>query len=245
MVINISLILPCYNEEKNIPLLYKEFLEIPLSDYKAELIFVNNGSKDNTKEEIEKVIKKNSHNNIQVNLVDLEKNAGYGGGISEGLNIAQGDYIGWSHADLQTPLKDFFTLFLKIKNKKDILGKGYRTNHRGFDGIVSRFHEYLTSLILGYKMKEINAQPKIFNKELIKNFSDMPHKSTVLDTYVMYKCLKKGVKIETIDVVFNNRRYGESKWKSNFINFISHIFFNLIYLFKLRFSKNNNDSIQK
>ena len=73
----------------------------------------------------------------------------------------------------------------------------------------------------------------------------MPLKSTVLDTYVMYKCLKKGVKIETIDVVFNNRRYGESKWKSNFINFISHIFFNLIYLFKLRFSKNNNDSIQK
>ena len=237
MTINISLVLPCYNEEQNIPLLCKEFLEIPFGDYEAELILVNNGSQDNTKYEIEKIIKKNNHSNIKINIVNLKKNLGYGGGISEGLKIAKGEYIGWAHADLQTPLKDFFKLFQKIKNEKNILGKGYRTNNRGFDGIVSRFHENLASLILGFKMEEINAQPKIFNKELMENFLDMPYKWTVLDTYVVYKCLKKGVKIKTIDVVFNARKYGKSKWRNNFITFISHIFFNLLYLFKLRFSK--------
>ena len=86
-------------------------------------------------------------------------------------------------------------------------------------------------------MNEINAQPKIFNKELLQVFSKIPYKWTTLDTYVMYVCLKKGIEIQTIDVVFNTRKYGQSKWKNNFINFISHILFNFMYLFKLRFSK--------
>ena len=41
MSINFSLVLPCYNEEENIPLLYKEFSEIPLEQYRAELILAD------------------------------------------------------------------------------------------------------------------------------------------------------------------------------------------------------------
>ena len=237
MSINFSLVLPCYNEEENIPLLYKEFSEIPLDQYRAELILVNNGSTDGTKKEIENVIKNSNKNNIDVKILDLKENQGYGGGIAEGLKIAKGDYIGWAHADLQTPLIDFFGLFNLIKNKKEILGKGFRTNNRGFDGIVSRCHESLASLILGFKMREINAQPKIFSKDLMKYFTQMPRKWTVLDTYVTYVCLKRKIKIETIDVVFKTRIYGHSKWKNNLFNFLNHIIFNLLYLFKLRFTK--------
>jgi glycosyltransferase involved in cell wall biosynthesis len=199
---------------------------------------VNNGSTDNTKNEIENVIKKNqkNNNNISTVIVNLEKNKGYGGGISEGLKIAKGNYIGWAHADLQTPLIDFFKLFNLINGKREIFGKGFRTNNRGFDTIVSRFHEKLASIILGYKMREINAQPKIFSKDLMKYFTNMPHNWTVLDTYVTYVCLKKNIKIETINVVFRTRLHGQSKWKNNFWNFFKHILFNLLYLFKLRFS---------
>ena len=50
--------------------------------------------------EIEKAIKNNSSSNIKIKLVDLKNNKGYGGGISEGLKVASGDYIGWAHADL-------------------------------------------------------------------------------------------------------------------------------------------------
>ena len=101
MSINFSLVLPCYNEEENIPLLYKEFSEIPLDQYRAELILVNNGSTDGTKKEIENVIKNNNKNNIDVKILDLKENQGYGGGIAEGLKIAKGDYIG-KYTHLQT-----------------------------------------------------------------------------------------------------------------------------------------------
>jgi len=238
MPINLSLVLPCYNEEKNIAFLCNEFLTLSFNDIKAELILVNNGSEDNTKSEIDKAINNNINKNISIKLVHLKKNVGYGGGISEGLKHASGEYIGWSHADLQTPLRDFLKLYNLIKGKKNILGKGFRTNNRGFDGIVSRLHENLASFVLGVKMKEVNAQPKIFNKELMSNFSKMPYKWTTLDTYVMYVCLKNKIEVKTIDVVFNTRKFGQSKWKSNFKSFICHIFFNVLYLFKLRFTKN-------
>jgi len=237
MSINFSLVLPCYNEEKNIPFLCEEFLKLPFENYKAELILVNNGSNDDTKNQINIAIKNNISENVVIKLVNLDKNEGYGGGISEGLKKADGEFIGWAHADLQTPLIDFLKLFLKIKDKKNTLGKGFRINNRGFDGIVSRFHENLASLILGKKMSEINAQPKIFHRNLMKYFTNMPHKWTTLDTYVVFTCLKNNVELETIDVIFNTRKYGQSKWKNNFINFISHIIFNILYLFRLRIFK--------
>ena len=238
MPYNLSLILPCYNEEKNISILCEEFLHLPFQDTKAELILVNNGSEDQTFNEIKEAIKNNNSKNVTIKLVNLEKNIGYGGGITEGLKNASGDYIGWAHADLQTPLSDFLKLFNLIKNKKNILGKGFRINNRGFDGIISRLHESLASMILGVKMEEVNAQPKIFNKEIMKYFNNMPYKWTTLDTYVMYICLKNKIEVKTIDVIFNTRKYGQSKWKNNFVNFFSHIIFNVLYLFKLRFTKN-------
>ena len=238
MSINFSLVLPCYNEEENISLLYKEFSEIPLDQYRAELILVNNGSKDGTQKEIEKIIDNNKKDSINVVLLNLKKNLGYGGGISEGLKIANGDYIGWSHADLQTPLIDFFKLFKLIKNKEKVFGKGIRVNNRGYFGLISKMHEILASIILGYNLKEINAQPKIFSKNVLKYFNNMPKKWTTLDTYAVYISLENNIDIVEMDVIFRNRVHGESKWQNNFSNFIKHIFFNIMYLVQLRFQKN-------
>ena len=238
MTINFSLVLPCYNEEENISLLYKEFSQIPLDQFRAELILVNNGSKDGTQKEIEKIIENNKKDNINVVLLNLKKNLGYGGGISEGLKIANGDYIGWSHADLQTPLIDFFKLFKLIKDKEKVFGKGIRVNNRGYFGLISKMHEVLASIILGYNLKEINAQPKIFSKDVLKYFNNMPKKWTTLDTYAVYISLENNIDIVEMDVIFRNRVHGESKWQNNFSNFIKHIFFNIMYLVQLRFQKN-------
>ena len=237
MLINFSLVLPCFNEEKNIPFLYNEFLEIYCKDYKSELIFVNNGSTDNTSFQIDEVLNLNKEkkNNIFIRKLDLKKNLGYGGGIIAGLNIAKGNYIGWAHAAVHSPLGDFIKLYELIKNKKNIFGKGKRINNRGFDAIISRFHEKLASVILGFDMKEINAQPKIFSRDVTQYLTNMPKKWTTLDTYTYYTFLKKNVEILEIEVIFKNRIYGVSNWKNNIKNFISHIFFNLLYLIKLKF----------
>ena len=59
MYVDFTLVLPCFNEEKNIKILYEEFVNLPQEkDKKYELIFVNNGSKDQTEQEIDKIMKK-------------------------------------------------------------------------------------------------------------------------------------------------------------------------------------------
>ena len=236
-----SLVLPCYNEEKNIDLLYKEYIAIPnILNFNSEIIFVNNGSTDKTEVEIDKIISINQskYKNIFIKKLNLQKNQGYGGGISEGLKITNGRFIGWAHADLQTPLIDFFKLFQIIQKKNIVYGKGTRINNRGYDGIISRFHEKLASLVLDKSMKEINAQPKIFSRNLLDYFKKIPKKWTTIDTYTYYVCLINNIEVVEYDVVFRSRIHGFSKWKNNLSSFLSHVFFNTLYLFKLKFQKN-------
>ena len=243
MSYNFSLVLPCYNEEKNIIFLYKEFLNINFNNEKIELIFVNNGSTDKSDAEIEKVIKLHQISNkkhIHIKKLFLQKNRNYSGGVIAGLKEAKGDFIGWSHADLQTPLKDFYDIYLIIKNKKEILGKGKRTNRQPLDQFITELHELFSRIILGVKMKEINAAPKIFSKELLNIFNQLPYESTLLDTYIVFRCHKKNIKIVEISVDFKRRQYGESKWKNNLYNLIKHLLINFLYLIKLRFIYDNN-----
>ena len=68
MTINFSLVLPCYNEEKNIFFICDEFFNLPIQNYNVELILVNNGSTDNTGHEIKKVIKKITQKTLPLNL---------------------------------------------------------------------------------------------------------------------------------------------------------------------------------
>ena len=129
-------------------------------------------------------------------------------------------------------------MFSLIKDKQKVFGKGIRVNNRGYFGLISKMHEILASIILGYNLKEINAQPKIFSKDVLKYFNNMPKKWTTLDTYAVYISLENNIDIVEMDVIFKNRVHGESKWQNNFSNFIKHIFFNIMYLVQLRFQKN-------
>jgi len=238
--VNLSIILPCYNEEKNISFIVDEFLELKFFDQcLVELILVDNGSEDGTEEKIEEIInntKYKTHHSIIKKK--SEKNLGYGGGIKLGIENAKGDYIAWAHADLQTPLEDIRTLFNKMNGNINSFGKGVRVNNRGLDAFVSKIHEKLASIILGFNMKEINAQPKIFHRSLLKIYNDLPIKWTVIDTYVYYHALKNKIRIYETEVSFNKRLYGESKWKNNYKNFLMHLIFNFLYLFELKFKNN-------
>ena len=70
------------------------------------------------------------NNNITIRKVLIKENAGYGGGIKAGLKMANGDYIGWAHADLQSPLIDFFRLYELIKDKKQSCKKCFMNKNR-------------------------------------------------------------------------------------------------------------------
>ena len=101
-----SIVIPCYNEEENLPRLIETVRELA-EGKDIEFILVENGSKDNSYEVMLSLTDGISY----IKIVKVEVNQGLGYGIHQGILHAQGDYIGWIHADMQTPVSDIEKLF--------------------------------------------------------------------------------------------------------------------------------------
>ena len=97
----LSFIVPCYNEEKNIKLFYedieKNFKNIKID---LELIFINDGSKDNTLLELKKILKISKQ---KIKIINFSRNFGKEAAIYAGIKNSTGDYIVLIDADMQQP----------------------------------------------------------------------------------------------------------------------------------------------
>ena len=94
----LSFVIPCYNEESNVKLIHDEIAKIFLPLYKYEIIFVNDGSRDNTLKSLKEILK-NSKTKIKV--INFSRNFGKEAAIYAGLKEAKGDYISLIDADMQ------------------------------------------------------------------------------------------------------------------------------------------------
>ena len=99
----LSIIVPCYNEEESVPLFYQEAIKQETffheKDVELELIFVDDGSKDKTVEEVKKLREKDE----RIHLVSFSRNFGKEAAIIAGLEKAKGDFTVLMDADLQDP----------------------------------------------------------------------------------------------------------------------------------------------
>lgn len=94
----LSFVIPCYNEESNVKLIHDEIAKIFLPLYKYEIIFVNDGSSDNTLKSLKEILK-NSKTKIKV--INFSRNFGKEAAIYAGLKEAKGNYISLIDADMQ------------------------------------------------------------------------------------------------------------------------------------------------
>lgn len=207
-MIKLSIVVPCYNEEKNIPLILKRFSDVIDRD-DIEVILVNNGSTDSSQKVMEELIP----NYKFVKLVEVKKNRGYGYGILQGLNEAKGDYLGWTHADMQTDPYDVIKAFNILLNSSDknIYVKGNRKNRPLFDQFFTIGMSVFETVYLKSKLWEINAQPNLFTKTFYKSWTNPPHDFS-LDLYALHMANLKGVKVIRFDVIFPERVHGTSSW---------------------------------
>jgi len=225
----LSIIIPCYNEAKNLPALFKK-LEV-LESNKIEIILINNGSTDNTYSILSKEIKKKKY----FKFISIKKNIGYGHGIMSGINAASGEIIAWTHADLQTDPKDVldaYSNYIKYSDYKFRILKGRRVGRQFSELFFTNGMSLISSFLLGFKLDDINAQPKIFHKSFIKLMKNAPNDFT-LDLYFLYLAKVNGYKIIEYPVYFNQRLYGYSKGGGSFFGKIKLIIHTFFYIIKL------------
>ncbi|MCQ2081173.1 MAG: glycosyltransferase family 2 protein [Lachnospiraceae bacterium] len=120
----LSAIVPCYNEEENVRDFYDEFLKnqdfFSKNDIDYELWFIDDGSKDNTVEEVKKLIKMDE----KVHLLSFSRNFGKEAAIYAGLEKANGDYAVFMDADLQDP--------------PSLLPEMFKYINEGYDSVATR-----------------------------------------------------------------------------------------------------------
>tara|TARA_B110000503_G_scaffold44438_1_gene72522 strand:- start:181 stop:876 length:696 start_codon:yes stop_codon:yes gene_type:complete len=227
-----SLIIPCYNEEKNLQILINKCSDI-LKNNNCEVVLVNNGSTDNTKEILDKSAKLFSN----LTVVHITDNIGYGNGIVEGLKIAKGDILGWTHADLQASPSDFLIAIKFFKNKDDnIYVKGLRKGRSFFDVFFTLGMSIFESILFKKIMNDINAQPNVFTKNFFLSLKNFPN-DYALDLFVYANAKRQNLKFYRFPVWFKKRLHGTSHWNFGLRSKIKFILRTFSYSIKLKIDK--------
>lgn len=206
-----SIIVPCYNEAKNIPLILSRFSSVIQRD-DIEIILVNNGSTDNSAE----IMKENVAGLSFARIVTVEKNQGYGFGVLSGLKEADGEFLGWTHADMQTDPADPIKALEFLENAKEPENtyiKGLRKGRPFFDSLFTIGMSLFETVYLNTYLWDINAQPNLFPRRFFESLKNPPHDFS-LDLYVLYMAQIQGLYIERMPVIFPPRIHGQSSWNT-------------------------------
>ena len=205
-----SLVIPCYNEAANLPLLLERCKALAVTpDF--EVVLVDNGSTDSTPEVLEKLLPKFP----RCRSIRVDKNQGYGFGIVSGLKAAKGKILGWTHADMQTDPQDaLLGLELFEKHGDDIFVKGRRYGRPFMDVVFTVGMSVFETFLLARPMWDINAQPTMFSRRFFESWTTPPDDFS-LDLYAYYQAQSYGLKVHRFPVRFGERAHGVSHWNVN------------------------------
>ena len=136
----LSIIVPCFNEEESVDLFYGETIKY-IDDF--EIIFVDDGSKDNTLEKIKNLC--NEHDTVQ--YISFSRNFGKEAALYAGLKYSKGDYVAIMDVDLQDPPNLLPKMLETIKNEEYDIVATRRVNREGEPKIRSLFARLFYRLI--------------------------------------------------------------------------------------------------
>lgn len=218
-MLSFELVIPCFNEAAALSLLIERTVfsakKKGLTPNQFNLVLVDNGSSDGSQELLKKM--KNESYGNWFRIVTLRENLGYGGGILSGLKSTSAPIVGYTHADLQCDPTDAMEAFIECSylNKKTLI-KGRRTSRKFSDWLVSRVYELTVGILWGFWCYELNAQPKVFHKNLVEKLEPSP-KGISFDAFVLCTAKKAGFFIKNRKVNIADRLFGESHWAKGII----------------------------
>ncbi|HCR85366.1 MAG TPA: glycosyltransferase, partial [Alphaproteobacteria bacterium] len=203
----LSIIIPVFYNELNITPLYQKLKEHILDnkDIDYELIFVDDGSKDNSYAELEKL-----HNiNSKVKLVKLSKNFGSYTAILAGLNYAKGDCATAISADLQDSPQIIINMMEKWQQgNKVVLAVRKDREESGLQKLISNTHYKLMRKFALPNMPKGGFDCFLIDRKVIDILTAMEEKNTALIGQILW-C---GFKMDMIYYVRQKREIGKSRW---------------------------------
>ena len=163
----LSIVLPVFNEEKNLPVLFEELSRVLSSlGLASEIICVNDGSRDGSLSELRRA----AADDARIKVIDFKHNFGQTAAMSAGIKYAAGDIIIPMDSDLQNDPADIPRFLAKIKEGFDVVS-GWRKNRQ--DKLWSRkLPSWLANILIGLitkvKIHDYGCSMKAYRRELIQ-----------------------------------------------------------------------------
>jgi len=206
---SISIVIPIYNEERNIPILYEKLKSvlnrIPL---KHEIVFVDDGSTDGSRKLLEEIAGKDE----SVRVVEFSRNFGQTPAMMAGMDISKGDVIITMDGDLQNDPEDIPRLLEKIEEGYDVVS-GWRKDRKDATlsrKIPSRIANWLIGKLTGVKIHDYGCTLKAYRASILKNVRLYGEMHRFIPAIV--SMVTATDRIVEIPVKHHPRLYGKSKY---------------------------------
>jgi len=228
----LSIIVPCYNEEKGISHLVAQLdpaVNELKKDYDVELILIDDGSTDNTYNLLKKYYSKKKG----AIIIKHKKNMNLGGALKTGFKIASGDLVATIDSDCTYPPKEIINMLKLMKDDVDIVTaspyhpKGKVENVPAYRLLLSKTISKLYSILLNCRISTYTALFRIYRKDVIKNIKNKSNDFLGVTEMLILPILA-GYKVVEYPTTLHVRKYGSSK-----IKLFNIIFSHLKFLVKL------------
>ncbi len=204
---NLSVVVPVFNEEKNIKILYQELIDVLIKlDLTFEIIFIDDGGTDKSLA----ILSELQENDSRIVVISFRRNFGQTAALSAGFDYARGDIIVTLDGDLQNDPKDIPQLLQKLSEGYDIVN-GWRFDRK--DSFFSRrLPSIIANKIISYstnvKLHDYGCTLKAFRKEITQNIKLYGE----MHRFIPAIASGMGSSVAEIKVNHRERKFGKSKY---------------------------------
>ncbi|MBO0949341.1 glycosyltransferase family 2 protein [Fibrella forsythiae] len=202
----LSVIVPIYNESKSIPILF-DTLENAVGQYDYEIIAVNDGSKDDSLDQLRIVCARNK----RVKAVNFKRNFGQTAAINAGIQHASGEVIVLIDSDLENDPNDISKLVDRLDDGYDVVS-GWRQNRWKGEFLTRKLPSMtankLISSISGVPLHDYGCTLKAYRRDVIKDVTLYGQMHRFIPVY----CAWQGGKVTEMPVNYQPRQFGKSNY---------------------------------
>lgn len=204
----ISVVIPVFNEEKNIPLVFNEVKKVfvALTQYDFEIIFVNDGSSDNSLLEILKLSREDNH----IKGLDFSRNFGKEPATSAGCHYARGDAVVTMDADLQHP-PSLISRFVELWENGAEVVYTVRKENRGagwFKKFSSRIFYWLFNKVSEIQTESGTTDFRLMDKKVVEVFRQFPERERMFRGMIDWM----GYKRAKVEFIADDRASGKANY---------------------------------
>lgn len=208
-MLSISVVFPCYNDAKSIGLLVKDaFSVLPKLASQFEVIVVEDGSADNSREVLKKLLKKYK----RLKVIFHKSNMGYGTALRTGFSKATGDLVFYTDGDGQYDVGELPLLLKKMDEKTNFVNGIKIVRHDPFYRIlVGNLYSFFARLLFRLPIKDVDCDFRLIRKDLLSKLH-LKSTSGSICIELVKKAHRAGGKFAEVPVNHFYRRFGHSQF---------------------------------